>query len=199
MDREAYPPSNRYAWLRAHSIERRRHDDEEEEMKKAPSDGEEYPGLNDAKRILVNVTPTRNWAGVVEYAVRLAEKLGARLYVIDVIHDPFGLKGWNLGNLAVDEEYRRIVERARDRLKTIVAREKEKGSAIESFVREGDPVEQITGAIKELEIDLLIVPRHEENRLEHFLFGTVTDMLIRSMPCSIMFLKQAPSDQELIP
>ncbi len=153
----------------------------------------------DIERILVNMTPTSNWIGVVEQSVRMAEKLGARLYVIDVIHDPFGLKGWNLPNLPLHEEYMRIVERVRDRLRVLMDREKRRGFIIESIVRQGDPIEQITKAIEELKIDLLVVPTHEEDRLEHFLSGSTTDKLVRKMPCSILLLKQKPEDEELIP
>ncbi len=158
-------------------------------------------GVLDAgiERILVNVTPTSNWIGVVEQSVQMAKKLGARLYVIDVIHDPFGLKGWNLPNLPLHNEYRRIVQRVRDRLRILVDNEKRRGFLIESVVREGDPIEQITRVIEEFKIDLLVIPTHEEDRLEHFLSGSTTDKLVRKMPCSILLLKQSPEDEELIP
>jgi nucleotide-binding universal stress UspA family protein len=171
----------------------------EKEEKMALRDRE--AGVLDAgiERILVNVTPTSNWIGVVEQSVQMAKKLGARLYVIDVIHDPFGLKGWNLPNLPLHNEYRRIVQRVRDRLRILVDNEKRRGFLIESVVREGDPIEQITRVIEEFKIDLLVIPTHEEDRLEHFLSGSTTDKLVRKMPCSILLLKQSPEDEELIP
>jgi len=148
----------------------------------------------DVKNILVNFTPTRDWVGVAEHAIRHARKLGARLYFIDVIHDPFGYSGWNLPMPSLEKEYESIVEEARDRLRALVQAEKDRGVVIESIVREGDPVAQITEVIKEKEIDLLVVPAHQEDRLESFLFGSVNQKLIREMPCSIMLLKAAPGD-----
>ena len=148
----------------------------------------------DVKNILVNFTPTRDWVGVAEHAIRHARKLGARLYFIDVIHDPFGYSGWNLPMPSLEKEYQAIVGEARDRLRTIVQAEKDKGVVIESIVKEGDPVAQITEVIKEKEIDLLVVPAHQEDRLESFLFGSVNQKLIREMPCSIMLLKAPPGD-----
>ncbi|HUJ70229.1 MAG TPA: universal stress protein [Syntrophorhabdales bacterium] len=148
----------------------------------------------DVKNILVNFTPTRDWVGVAEHAIRHARRLGARLYFIEVIHDPFGYSGWNLPMPSLEKEYESIVEEARDRLRAIVQAEKDKGVVIESIVREGDPVAQITEVIKEKGIDLLVVPAHQEDRIESFLFGSVNQKLIREMPCSIMLLKAAPGD-----
>jgi|GEM_PF-113557 len=144
----------------------------------------------DIRNVLVNLTPTRDWARVVEYAIRLAGKFGACLYVVDVIHDPFAYSGWNLPIPSFRKEYQRLVEETRDHLKASMEREKKKGVVIESIVREGDPAGQITKVIKEKEIDLLVVPAHEEDRIEHFLFGRVNQKLARTMPCSIMLLKQ---------
>ncbi|MDD2735873.1 MAG: universal stress protein [Desulfuromonadaceae bacterium] len=38
-------------------------------------------------------------------------------------------------------------------------------------------------------IDLLVMPAHEEGRIEHALFGGENDAIIRMMPCSILLVK----------
>ena len=40
------------------------------------------------------------------------------------------------------------------------------------------------------DIDLVILPAHEEGRLEHFLYGRGIDSLIRRMPCSILLVRE---------
>jgi hypothetical protein len=35
----------------------------------------------------------------------------------------------------------------------------------------------------------MIIPAHEEGRLEHLLFSRDNERLIRAMPCSILFVK----------
>lgn len=142
------------------------------------------------ERILVNVTPVTEWLDVVEYAIWLAGRFEARLYAVDVINDPFGYAGWNLPMPSLQREYQKVVDDARNQLQAITERERAKGFVIESLIREGDPVEQITRIIKEEKIDLLIMPAHEEDRVEHFLFGRENHQLVRSMPCSILLVKQ---------
>jgi hypothetical protein len=41
-------------------------------------------------------------------------------------------------------------------------------------------------------IDLLVLPDHEETRIEHFLSGKMVARLVRKMPCSVLLVKQEP-------
>ncbi len=38
----------------------------------------------------------------------------------------------------------------------------------------------------------MILPTHEEGRIEHYLFSRVNDKFIKEMPCSIMLVKSEP-------
>ncbi len=146
--------------------------------------------MNDVRRILVMVTATNDCVNLVQDAFGLAERFHASLFVLDVVHDPFAYMGWNLPMPSFDKEYRHLLEGIRDRLKAIVKDAKGKGFPIESLVKEGQPVEQILKVIEEEKIDLLVMPAHEEHRLEHYFTGKVMDKIIRKMPCSIMLVKQ---------
>ncbi|MGD0662679.1 MAG: universal stress protein [Syntrophorhabdales bacterium] len=159
-------------------------------MQVTKNEGQNGLPMKNIERILVNL-PTREWLGVIEYAIFLARKFGARLYVVDVIHDPFGSAGWNLPMPSLEKEFQQIVAEARDRLQAIMEKERAKGFVIEPLVREGDPAEQLTKVIEEKEIDVLVLPAHEEDRIEDFLFGGVYRKLIREMPCSILLVQPA--------
>jgi universal stress protein A len=141
------------------------------------------------KRILLSLTVTGDCQKVVEFAVDLAVKFSAHLDVLDVVHSPFGYEGWNLP-IPFDEEYAQLMKRVRDDLQFMIKKEKERGVSIELLVREGRPADVITEIIEEKKVDLVILPTHEEDRIEHFLFGRVTEKLTRKMPCSILLFRQ---------
>jgi universal stress protein A len=63
---------------------------------------------------------------------------------------------------------------------------------VTEMVEKGEPLVVIFKVLKEKQIDLLIVPAHEEGRLEHFLFGRATETIIRKMPCSVLLVKTEP-------
>jgi nucleotide-binding universal stress UspA family protein len=70
--------------------------------------------------------------------------------------------------------------------------ERARGVAVDVMLEEGDPTKEVLTAVKEKEIDLVVVLAHEEGHLEHFLFGRSNHELILKMPCSILLVKKEP-------
>ena len=146
----------------------------------------------DFKRILVVSWMTSESQKAVHYGISVARKYGAELSVIHVIHNPFGLKGWNLPVVSLKKDYDKLLEDAKADLHRIIRAEQAKGMEIRELIREGEPVAEILKTIREDQIDLMVMPAHEEWRIEHFLVGRTNDELLRSMPCSILLVKQEP-------
>jgi universal stress protein A len=145
--------------------------------------------MEEIKRILVVSRMTRDCRKAVHLGVTLARQFGAELTVLHVVENPFK-KGWNLPTIAYEEEYRRELEKIESELKGIVSQEREKGMSIREVVAEGDPKDEIMKAIRNGNMDLVILLAHEEGRLEHFLYGRGTDSIIHEMPCSILLVKE---------
>ena len=148
--------------------------------------------MHDIKRILVVSRMTKYCQKAFHYGVSLAKLTGAELYVMHAIHNPFGLEGWSVGALSVEKEFQTIVREAKEDLDALIDAENEKGVPIRKLIREGEPTGEILKAVKEENIDLIIMLAHEEGRLEHFLFGRSNEELIRKMPCSILMVKKEP-------
>ena len=148
--------------------------------------------MEDIKRVLVVSRMTRYCAKAVHYGISLAKKYGAAMTVVHVIHDPFGIEGWNLPMPNLDKDYQNLLKKSRQQLDDIIAKENKSGMQIDVIIREGEPTAEILAVIKERKIDLVIMLAHEEGRLEHFLFGRSNDELIRRMPCSILLVKKEP-------
>ena len=148
--------------------------------------------MEDINRILVVSRMTRYCAKAVHYGVSLARQYGATLTVVHVIHDPFGIEGWNLPVLNLDREYKNPLKRSRQELDDIIAKENKSGMHIDVLIREGEPTSEIVALVKEKNIDLIVMLAHEEGHLEHFLFGRSNHDLIIKMPCSILLVKKEP-------
>lgn len=145
--------------------------------------------MEEFKRILVVSRMTRDCRKAVHLGVTLASQFGAELTVLHVVENPFK-KGWNLPTIAYEEEYRKELGKIESELKGIVSQERERGMSIREIVAEGDPKEEIVRAIRNANMDLVILPAHEEGRLEHFLYGRGTEGIIREMPCSILLVNE---------
>lgn len=149
--------------------------------------------INEIGRILVVSRMTKYCRKAVHYGISLARGYGAELYVLHVVHNPFGAEGLSVpipSLRTLDEEWGKMQHDAKADLDKIIDLEKSKGMSIDVVVREGDPNKEILKAIEEMKIDLLIMLAHEEGRLEHLLFGRNDEKIIRRMPCSILLVKQ---------
>jgi nucleotide-binding universal stress UspA family protein len=153
--------------------------------------------MQEIRRILVVSGVTKFCRPGIRYGISLAGQYGAELYVIHVIHNPFGYEGFNLPMVSLDESYRHILEETERDLDRYIIAENEKGLSIQKLIRKGNPVKEILKVIEEHEIDLLVLMaqresflQHMEARLEKLIFGRSNDELIRRMPCQILLVRQ---------
>jgi universal stress protein A len=149
--------------------------------------------MENIKNILAVSRMVKYDAAVIRAGASLARKYGARLTVIHVIHDPFGIEGWNLPLPNLEKDYQDLLKRTRHQLDQIAGQERESGTDIEVLLREGDPTREILKTVTEKRIDLLVMLAHEEGHLEHFLFGKSNHEILLKMPCSVLLIKKEPS------
>lgn len=148
--------------------------------------------MGDIKRIMVVSRMSEDSRAAIHSGVELARKVGAELYVLHTIHNPFSVAGWNLPIPSLEEDYNRILKKTKEELDAIIRVETKKGMDVKELIRNGEPNKQIFKAVQEEKIDLLIMTAHEEGHLEHFLFGRSNEGIIRRMPCSVMMVKMEP-------
>jgi universal stress protein A len=147
------------------------------------------------KRILVVSRSTKHCKKAVRCGISLAKQTKAKLHVLHVFDDPFGLEAWSLPVVSwkeIQEEYKQMQEKTRADLDRIIQAEQSAGVLIEVSLEDGDPAEKILRFVKENKIDLLVMLAHEEGRLEYLLFGRSIDKIIRELPCSVLLVKQEP-------
>jgi len=146
--------------------------------------------MNEYKRILVVCRMIQSSRKAIQVGVSLAQKYEAELYVIHSIYNPFGLRGWSVGNLSLAGEYENILQETKRKLSELIESEKTKGMTIKELVREGEPTAEILKTVEQEKIDLMVLLAHKEGRLEDLLFDHSNDELIRKMPCTILLVKK---------
>ena len=147
--------------------------------------------MDDIKRILVVSRLTAHCRKAVHYGILVAKQFRAKLFVMHVVHNPFGFEGWNLPPFPRD--FGMLLEKSKEAIDAAINAERVTGMEIAEIVRNGEPTFLIHEVVKEERIDLLIMLAHEEGHLEHFLFGRSNEELVRRMPCSILLVKKEPA------
>ena len=142
------------------------------------------------KRILVVNKMSKDCQDALNCGISMAHKDNAELSILHVVHNPFGLEGWNLPISSLEKEYKKSFEDTKADLDRIVQKEKANGLSIKELNKTGEPTEEILKTIQEEKIDLLVLLANEEWRLEHFRFGCSNKDMARRMPCSTMLVKK---------
>jgi len=139
--------------------------------------------------ILVVSRSTRNCMKVLKTGISLARKYDAKLHLLHILHDPFGLDGWNLPVPSFEEEYKKMVADTREKLHRMVQAQKAEGLVVNELIENSTPVDALQRMVEKEHIDLILMLGHKEGRIEHFLFGKTNDAIIRSLPATLMLVK----------
>lgn len=148
--------------------------------------------MENINHILVVSRMTTSDIAAINFGVSQAKKYDAKLSVIHVIHDPFSVQGWNLPLPTLHKDYENHLKKKKEQLNEIIDNEIRNGMNIDVLMPEGDPTDEVLKAVKERNIDLLIMIGHEEGHLEHFLFGRSNQKLLMKLPCPILLVKKEP-------
>lgn len=145
------------------------------------------------ERVLVVCLCTKRSLDAVQWGVSFARNYGAELFVTHIVHNPFGLEGWNLplsSAKTIDDEFTKLLEQSRKDLQEYIETEDTEGLTIHESVLQGEPVQEIIKFISEKNIELMVMTAHEQGYLEHMLRGHDIRELIRKMPCSMFLVKR---------
>lgn len=145
------------------------------------------------KRILVASMCMRHSLNAVQWGISLAKQYNSELFITHILHNPFGLEGWNLplpSGKAIEDEFLKMLQDAKKTIQHQIETENTEGLSIHQSVIEGEPVNEICKFIAEKQIDLLVMIAHEQGHFEHLLYGHKIRELIRKMQCSIFLVRR---------
>jgi universal stress protein A len=141
------------------------------------------------RRILVPTDLSDPSQHAVDYAVTLAHRFDAALYLVHAVHDPLAAPAaWELYIPDSPEKRQRRLDEARDRLRRIAASHAD-GLQVTIEVRFGSPTEEIVAAATAYGIDLIVMDTHGRTGLPHLLLGSIAEQVIRTAPCPVLAVR----------
>ncbi len=152
--------------------------------------------MNQPRKLLAVCGMIHGCREFVRDALLTANKEHAELYVLAVIDNPFGVRGLSFPRPSLNREYRKLVESTKEELQDIAAEAIEQNIPVQTIVREGKPIDQILAVIRENRIDLLVMQAQKQSWLESLLSERYNSILLRKMPCSILYIKHEPGAVE---
>lgn len=151
--------------------------------------------MNDIKKMLVAVDFSGISRDLVRYALQLAEKLQAKVYLINIINqrdiDAIRKVADTTDFISLPEQLEERREERRTSLLELVAELNATGKPISCQVRTGVPYEALVAAIKEMEIDLLVMGTRGRGQFSGMLFGSTAARMLSKCPVPLVTLRDS--------
>ena len=124
-----------------------------------------------------------------EYALTLAQSFNSSLLVLHVINEPVDLRGFYVPHISFEQLEQEIETGAVKMLETFCNENLKEFSAFTTAVVTGVPYEEIIRVAAEQESSLIIIGTHGRTGLDHLIFGSTAERVVRSAPCPVMTIR----------
>ena len=123
-------------------------------------------------------------------ARRLAEHFGSRIVVLHVLDEPAALDPMFRGEVPLEMLRERMERYSRDAMDRFVAERFQGYPAVETRVASGIPYREILRAARETAADLIVIGTHGRTGVEHVIFGSTAEKVVRMAPCPVLSVRQ---------
>lgn len=141
------------------------------------------------KKIMFATDFSEGSSHALPYAVDMAKRYNARLYLVHVVYDVAKTAGWYVPHVSMDEMYKDIESGARAELDKCFIEEMRGYKDIEKVVLKGIPYEELTRFAGEQAIDLVVLGTHGRKGLDRMLFGSTAEQVVRFAPCPVLSVR----------
>jgi nucleotide-binding universal stress UspA family protein len=135
--------------------------------------------MTEIKKILVPVDFSANSEKLFTYAAFFAERVGAPLFLLNVIENPMAYDGFVSAKF--DQELKTAMEK---KMRKLIEVHQEAGGRCESEVVVGDTVDTILAAARGC--DLIVIGTHGYRGMEKILMGSVAERVVKNAPCPVL-------------
>jgi nucleotide-binding universal stress UspA family protein len=147
--------------------------------------------MADIKRILFATDFSDNSRYALTFAISFAKKYDAMLYVLHVIQQPSYPLGMyaEISFDAMDKFSQSISEAVQKEMQALKEKDLKGCSKYECLIVHGTPFLEILRTAKEKNVELIVVGTHGRTGLDHVLFGSTAEKVVRRAPCPVLSVR----------
>jgi nucleotide-binding universal stress UspA family protein len=143
----------------------------------------------DISKVLVPIDFSDYSKNALKYAVNFVKQFHAQLFLIYVVEPVIYPPDFSMGQIAIPSVDLDMDKRAIDELNKLAELEIPKEIKVKTIVKTGKPFIEIIETAKEADIDLIIIATHGHTGMEHILFGSTAEKVVRKAPCPVLTLR----------
>ncbi len=141
------------------------------------------------KKILVPIDFSEYSLKALNYAVEFAQVFQAELFLVYVIEPMVYPADFSMGQITIPEIDTSINSQAEEDIEKII-KERISGKVnAKGIIKTGRPFLEIIETASEIDADLIIIATHGMTGMEHLLFGSTAEKVVRKAPCPVLTLR----------
>lgn len=149
------------------------------------------------QHILVPHDFSKHAEQALEYAKEIGGPLKATIHLLHVLEPLTTYGSWE--GVPMTDLVGRAFEQAEEKLQKVSADLINEGYEVRIKVMEGHPDLAINGYAEQYKIDIITMGTHGRRGLEYLLFGSTTEKVLRTAPCSILAVRLPKEAQSSAP
>ena len=145
--------------------------------------------MEQIKKILVPIDFSDYSKNALKYATQFAKQFNAKIYLVYVVEPMIYPADFSMGQVAIpsaDIDLHSPEEELTKLSKDII----NGNLKVEILIKTGKPFVEIIETASANDIDLIIIATHGHTGVEHLLFGSTAEKVVRKAPCPVLTLRE---------
>lgn len=141
-------------------------------------------------KVLVPIDFSDYSKSALKYAVNFAKSFNAEIILIYVVEPVIYPPDFSMGQIAMPSINTEWDDRAKEELQKLAKSEIVGSANVKTVIKTGKPFVEIIETAKEENVDLIIIATHGRSGVEHILFGSTAEKVVRKAPCPVLTLRE---------
>jgi nucleotide-binding universal stress UspA family protein len=141
------------------------------------------------RTILVPIDFSVHSKNALKYAIPMAAQFGATLHLVYVVEPTIYPADLGFGQVVLPGVEDELREKGAEELQALIDTEIGGKAMATSTVRTGNPHHEILSEAEEKGVDLIVVATHGHSGVEHMLFGSTADRIVRHARCPVLTVR----------
>jgi nucleotide-binding universal stress UspA family protein len=143
------------------------------------------------RSILLPIDFSQHSKNALKYAIPLAARFGASLRLIYVVEPTIYPADLGFGQVVLPGVEEELREKGEGELRLLIEREIGNRVRASAVVRTGNPHQEILKEADEQGVDMIVVATHGHSGVEHMLFGSTADRIVRKSKIPVLTVRPA--------
>ncbi len=148
------------------------------------------------KKILVPQDFSDYSLHALKYAITFADLFKAELLVLHIVEPIVYPADFSFGQVSIPAMEEEIRKHSEEQLNELVSKDIPENIKATPIIRVGKPFIEIVEVAKAENADLIVISSHGRTGMDHVLFGSTADKVVRKAPCPVLTIR--PHEHEFV-